>query len=409
MNVTAIVLDEPSDRWAAVFTRNMFPGAPVIVGKERLAAEGRAIQAIVVNNKISNVCPGGDSKRAGVAGNSGGASAGVADSESICDRMAEQFGLEGGAGAVIPCSTGVIGWRLPVDAICDQLAPLETKMQSDSMFPASKSIMTTDRYPKMRALAFVGSSGGRLVGIAKGAGMIEPDMATMLVYLVTDLQIPREKMRELLSKKADASFNCISIDSDTSTSDTVLLVSSGKVPLKEGDLEDFEDKLGALCDGLAEDVVRNGEGTAHVMQVSVTGAPSPQLARHLGKAVVNSPLFKAAVAGNDPNVGRLLAVVGRVMGRESPETDVTQTRISLGGHVVFENNTFAISPEMEIELTELFKRAEMTTADGKHLPYPPHFRVVPIEIDLGAGDGSSTVLGSDLTAEYVHINGDYRS
>ncbi|CAM9879359.1 unnamed protein product, partial [Hapterophycus canaliculatus] len=120
----------------------------------------------------------------------------------------------------------------------------------------------------------VGSRGGRLVGIAKGAGMIEPDMATMLVYLVTDLQIPREKMRELLSRKADASFNCISIDSDTSTSasrDTVLLVSSGKVPLEEGDLEDFEEKLEAVCDGLAEDVVRNGEGTAHVMQARNAG------------------------------------------------------------------------------------------------------------------------------------------
>ncbi|CAM9876713.1 unnamed protein product [Ectocarpus sp. 6 AP-2014] len=379
----------------------MFPGAPVIVGKERLAAEGRAIQAVVVNNKISNVCPGGD-------GEGGGASAGVADSESICQSAAEVFGLEGGAGAVIPCSTGVIGWRLPVDAICDHLAPVKAKMQSDSLYPACKSIMTTDRYPKMRGTE-VGSNGGRLVGIAKGAGMIEPDMATMLVYLVTDLQIPREKMRELLSKKSDASFNCISIDSDTSTSDTVLLLSSGKVPLAEGDLEDFEEKLEAVCDGLAEDVVRNGEGTAHVMQVHVTGAPTSALARKLGKAVVNSPLFKAAVAGNDPNVGRLLAVVGRVMGRESPDTDVSNTRISLGGHVVFEDNTFAISPEMETELFDLFKRAEMTTSEGEHLLYPPHFRTVPIEIDLGAGEGSSTVLGSDLTAEYVHINGDYRS
>ncbi|CAN0347471.1 unnamed protein product, partial [Ectocarpus sp. 8 AP-2014] len=311
-------MKQPSDRWAAVFTRNMFPGAPVIVGKERLAAEGRAVQAVVINNKISNVCPGGD-------GEGGGASAGVADSESICQRAAEVFGLEGGAGAVIPCSTGVIGWRLPVDAICDHLAPLKAKMQSDSLYPACKSIMTTDRYPKMRGTE-VGSNGGRLVGIAKGAGMIEPDMATMLVYLVTDLQIPREKMRELLSKKSDASFNCISIDSDTSTSDTVLLLSSGKVPLAEGDLEDFEEKLEAVCDGLAEDVVRNGEGTAHVMQVHVTGAPTSALARKLGKAVVNSPLFKAAVAGNDPNVGRLLAVVGRVMGRESPDTDVSNTR-----------------------------------------------------------------------------------
>ncbi|CAN0531271.1 unnamed protein product, partial [Ectocarpus sp. 12 AP-2014] len=177
MNVTAIVLDEASIYiWAAVFTRNMFPGAPVIVGKERLAAEGRAIQAVVVNNKISNVCPGGD-------GEGGGASAGVADSESICQRAAEVFGLEGGAGAVIPCSTGVIGWRLPVDAICDHLAPVKDKMQSDSLYPACKSIMTTDRYPKMRGTE-VGSNGGRLVGIAKGAGMIEPDMATMLVYLV---------------------------------------------------------------------------------------------------------------------------------------------------------------------------------------------------------------------------------
>ncbi|CAM9810610.1 unnamed protein product, partial [Ascophyllum nodosum] len=344
MNVTAIVMDEPSDRWAAVFTRNLFPGAPVLVGRERLAAEGRALQGVIINNKISNVCPAGDT------GTGGGAGGGVADSESVCQRMADEFGFDGGAGAVLPCSTGVIGWRLPVADICDKLASVRGAMQSESLFPAAESIMTTDRYPKLRGTR-VGSNGGRLVGIAKGAGMIEPNMATMLSYLITDLQIPREKMRELLSEKADATFNCISIDSDTSTSDTVVLLSSGKVPLADGDLEDFEEKLEAVCAGLAEDVVRNGEGTGHVMEVRVSGAPTSDIARRLGKAVVNSPLFKSAIAGNDPNVGRLLAVVGRFMAIESPGADV----ISLGGHVVFERNAFSISPGIESDLFDLFK------------------------------------------------------
>ncbi|CAM9409858.1 unnamed protein product [Discosporangium mesarthrocarpum] len=238
--------------------------------------------------------------------------------------------------------------------------------------------------------------------------MIEPDMATMLVYILTDLQVPRDRLRAMLWEKVDSSFNCISVDSDTSTSDTVVLVSSGRVEAAESDLLDFEARLGALCSGLAEDVVRNGEGVGHVIKVQVTGAPTEALARRLGKAIVNSPLFKTAISGNDPNVGRLLAVVGRVMATESPEADMSKTRLSFGGSVVFENNAFCIGPKKEEELCDLFKGAQITDG-GNHLPYPPHFRVVPVEVDLGIGKASATVVGSDLSSEYVRINADYRS
>ncbi|KAG5188504.1 glutamate N-acetyltransferase [Tribonema minus] len=394
MNVTVIALDEPTENWAAVFTRNLFPGAPVLVGRRRLAS-GASLQGIVVNNKISNVCPGGE------------AGAGERDSEAVCGKVAEVWGFAGGADAVLPSSTGVIGWRLPTQAILDNLSLVQGRIQRDSLAPAARSIMTTDRYPKLRGCR-VGATGASVVGIAKGAGMIEPNMATMLVYILTDLDVPRSALQSLLRAKVDASFNCISVDSDTSTSDTVVLVSSGKVAAREGDLEAFGAALESVCKGLAQDVVRNGEGTTHVMEVLVKGAPSDATARRVGKEVVNSPLFKCAVAGNDPNVGRLLAVVGRVMGVLDPAADLSRTRLSFGGKVVFENGQFCIDPALEDEIYAQFKSAEILV-NGEHVAYPPHMRTVQIEVDMGLGDHEVTVYGSDLTAEYVRINADYRS
>ncbi len=169
--------------------------------------------------------------------------------------------------------------------------------------------MTTDLYPKVRR-ASVGR--GSIVGIGKGAGMIEPNLATMLVFLLTDIAIPRVELRRMLVPAVDCSFNCMSIDSDTSTSDTVLLLSSGAVPCL--DPAAFEKALTQVCQDLAEDMPRNGEGVHHVLRVQVTGAPSEVLARGVGKSVVNSPLFKCAVCGNDPNVGRLVCAIGKHIG-----------------------------------------------------------------------------------------------
>jgi glutamate N-acetyltransferase/amino-acid N-acetyltransferase len=285
-------------------------------------------------------------------------------------------------------------------------------LSSASVMPAAEGIVTTDLYPKVRRAA-VGS--GSIVGIAKGAGMIEPNMATMLVYLLTDLSVPGDELRRMLARVVEKSFNSISVDSDTSTSDTVALVSSGKAPCP--DTGAFEAALGVVCRDLAEDVVRNGEGVRHVMRVSVVNAPDFASARSLGKAIVNAPLFKCAVAGNDPNVGRLVQAIGKHVGAHAPATDVSRLRMTLGGVEIFAKGAFRLDPAKESALVAHMKGAELYEShagkDGVFsapIDFPPHERSVEIEIDLGTpGGASAVVLGADLTHEYVSENADYRS
>lgn len=391
MTLTLIALDRPSPDFAAAFTRNAFPGAPVIIGRKRLAEP--ALGAIIVNNKISNVCAPG----------------GVEASEKICAATARLLGLA--ESQVLPSSTGVIGWGLPVDAIVEALPAAVHSLTATSILPAAEGIVTTDLYPKIRRAA-VGT--GSIVGIAKGAGMIEPNLATMLVYILTDLAVPRAELRGMLARAIDASFNSISIDSDTSTSDTVVVISSGKMPCP--DVGAFERALHGVCRDLAEDVVRNGEGVRHVIRVTVKNAASPTLARSLGKAIVNAPLFKCAVAGNDPNVGRLVQAIGKHVGAQGNGTDLSKLRARLGGVEIFANGVFQLDPTKEAALVAHLRQAELYASapakDGVFSPpinYPPHERCVELEIDLGNGAASAMVLGGDLTHEYVSENADYRS
>ncbi len=392
MTLTLIALEKPTADFAAVFTQNAFPGAPVIVGRSRLGEP--ALGAIIVNNKISNVCAPG----------------GVAASERICAETARRLGFA--ASEVLPCSTGVIGWTLPVDAMVAALPAAVAALAGGSILPAAEGIVTTDLYPKIRRADLAG--GGSIVGIAKGAGMIEPQLATMLVYVFTDVAVPRGSLRAMLARVVGPSFNSISIDSDTSTSDTVALVSSGRVPC--ADPAAFEAALALVCRDLAEDVVRNGEGVRHVIRVAVTGAPDAVLARALGKAVVNAPLFKCAVAGNDPNVGRLVQAVGKYAGAQTPGLEVSRLRARLGGVEIFAGGTFRLDPAKEAALAAHLKGAELYASAPPQggvftaaVDYPPHERCVEIDLDLGSGPAAATVLGGDLTHEYVSENADYRS
>jgi glutamate N-acetyltransferase/amino-acid N-acetyltransferase len=284
-------------------------------------------------------------------------------------------------------------------------------LAAGSILPAAEGIVTTDLYPKIRRADL---GGGSIVGIAKGAGMIEPNMATMLVYILTDLAVPRAQLRAMLARAVDRSFNCMSIDSDTSTSDTVALLSSGLVPCP--DLAAFEAALTQVCADLAEDVARNGEGVRHVIRVTVSGAPSDRTARAIAKTVVNAPLFKCAVAGNDPNVGRLVQAVGKYVGANEPGLALGRTQMKLGGVTIVQNGEFFLDPTKENALVAHLKHAELYPSappkDGVFSPpidFPPHERCVEIEIDLGAGNASATVIGADLTHEYVSENADYRS
>jgi glutamate N-acetyltransferase/amino-acid N-acetyltransferase len=394
MNLTVVALDRPTRSFAARFTRNAFPGAPVVVGRARLADPAAALGALVVNNKVSNVCAPG----------------GVEAAERVCAALGERLGLPGRA--VIPSSTGVIGWRLPVEEMLSALPAAVGALQAESALPAAEAIMTTDLYPKLRR-AEVGS--GSVVGIAKGAGMVEPNLATMLVFLFTDLDVPRDEAQAALDEAIDRSFQNITVDGDTSTSDTVLLLSSGRVPCP--DRAAFRAALARVCRDLAEDVVRNGEGVHHVIRVQVRGAPGRAAARAAGRALVRSPLFQCAVCGNDPNVGRLVAALGKHAGAAGLALDPARVRLRMGGLEIFSGGLFRLDPGAEERLVAHLKAAELYAstppADGltfqPPLRHPPHERCVEIEVDLGLGEAECEVLGADLSHEYVSENADYRS
>jgi glutamate N-acetyltransferase/amino-acid N-acetyltransferase len=390
MRLALVALDRPTDAFAALFTRNAFPGAPVVVGRRRL--EGPSLGAVIVNNKISNVAAPG----------------GVEAAEQVCAAVAAALGMA--PGQVLPCSTGVIGWRLPLAEMRAAVPAAVASLQGRSVLPAAEAILTTDLYPKVRRAA---AGEATVLGFAKGAGMVEPNMATMLVYLLTDADLPRQALRAALAEAVAGSFHLMSVDSDTSTSDTVALLSSRRRPASEGA---FRAALGQVCRDLAEDVVRNGEGVHHVMRVRVAGAPDPALAAAVGKAVVNSPLWKCAVAGNDPNVGRLVMAVGKLAGERGLPLVPERVRLSLGGEVLFEGGAMRLDPEKERRLVAHLAAAELYRSapgpDGQFRPpvdWPAHERCVEVGIDLGLGSASAEVLGADLTHEYVAENADYRS
>jgi glutamate N-acetyltransferase/amino-acid N-acetyltransferase len=392
MTLTLLALDEPTDAFAAMFTKNAFPGAPVIVGRERLAS-GR-LGAILVNNKVSNVCAPG----------------GVEAAKRISAEAARLLGLA--PDEVLPSSTGVIGWRLPEAAMLEHLPDVVAALQGTSVLPAADGIVTTDLYAKIRRVEL---AGGSIVGIAKGAGMIEPNLATMLVYLLTDLDVPRDELRAALADAVDETFHCMSIDGDTSTSDTIALVSSKRVPCP--DRAAFRAALRSLCADLTEDVVRNGEGVHHVVRVRVTGAPDRAFALGVGKAILRSPLVQCAICGNDPNVGRLVAAIGKHVGAEAPGTDLARCRIEMAGRTIFAEGAFRLDAATEAALVAHLREAELYASvppgDGltfrPPVAYPPHERAVEIAVDLGLGAGAATVLGSDRSHEYISENADYRS
>ncbi|ETV93200.1 glutamate N-acetyltransferase/amino-acid acetyltransferase, variant 1 [Aphanomyces invadans] len=322
MTLTLIKPHKPTPLFGAVFTQNACPGAPIKVGRKRLAED--TLGAIIVNNKISNVCANGG---------------GVSDAQEVCDAVAQHLDLRGSQ--VLPSSTGVIGWRLPVEPILHALPNLVESLQDTSILPAAAGIMTTDLYPKIRS---VDVCGGRIVGIAKGAGMVEPNMATMLSYILTDLAVPRDLLRRLLADVVDKTYNSMSVDTDESTSDTLAIVSSGEIPFDVEHLDEFRAGLYDVCAGLCEDIVRNGEGAHHVMQVVVKGAMDEVQAKGIGKSIVNSPLLKCAVAGNDPNVGRLVMAVGKYMGKHYKGVNVAESMtISMGGLRIFEFGEFTLN------------------------------------------------------------------
>ncbi|MFT5702115.1 MAG: glutamate N-acetyltransferase/amino-acid N-acetyltransferase [Desulforhopalus sp.] len=362
------ILSEQVCSAAGVFTKNTMPGAPVIVGKEHLS-DGR-LQAIIVNSKNANVATGRK---------------GVEDSKEICYMIAKSCGIE--VNMVLPSSTGVIGQRLPMEKIvkgCENICQeFGTTEQDIKNF--AQSIMTSDTREKLIS-AKVGNA--TILGVAKGAGMIEPNMATMLAYFVSDAEIGSKQLQAILKRVVDRSFNRISIDTDTSTSDTVISLCNGIAgPVN---LDEFEATIGEMAIYLAKEIARDGEGATKLIELVVSGATTKEQALLTAKSIINSPLIKTAIHGADPNWGRFVMAIGKVF---QYTVNISELKIFFGKG----DDRLGISAEMLDcdavplqELTEILKQKE-----------------VYVEVVLGDGYFSERVWGCDLTEEYVRVNALY--
>jgi glutamate N-acetyltransferase/amino-acid N-acetyltransferase len=347
---------------AAVFTRNHFPGAPVILGRETVRSG--VLRAIVVNSKVSNVATGGQ---------------GVEDARRMASAAAREIGTS--PNRVLVSSTGVIGVRLPVEQIEFGLRGIASELQDDPLVGAA-GIMTTDTHPKALS-ASVGEA--TITWIAKGSGMIEPNMATMLAYIFTDARFDATTLDHLLRRAVRDSFNMLSVDTDTSTSDTCALLANGRAG--GVDMHTFARTLNEGCVRMTEILARDGEGAMHLLRATVTGAASEDDARRVAKSLVNSPLVKTMVHGADPNVGRLLMAVGKCFDCNiRPES----TDAWINGHQVVRGGT-------RLE----FDDATVRQALGSE--------VVDLEVDLGVGPARARAFGCDLTKGYIDENAAYYS
>jgi glutamate N-acetyltransferase/amino-acid N-acetyltransferase len=356
-----------------MFTRNRVVAAPVLVGRSSLAASRGRLRAVIVNSGNANCATG---------------KAGLKAAEQVCQKTGGQLKLR--AAEVFPSSTGIIGVPLPVDKILARLPELIAACAAteEGAVSFARAIMTTDTRPKLASTHF--HSRGtpvHVLGIAKGAGMIHPQLATMLVYLFTDAVAEPSELKQFLRRACDETFNCISIDGDTSTNDTVLLLASGRsgVGLKRPSArEDFSAALLQVCQSLAEQIVSDGEGVQHVIRISVEQARNQGEAHRVAQTVAHSLLVKTAWAGADPNWGRILAAVGR----SGATIDPAGVSILIGNQTVCRNGA-ACAFDRERSHQDLSR---------------PRCDVL---IRLGQGRSSARFLTTDLTAEYVRINADY--
>jgi glutamate N-acetyltransferase/amino-acid N-acetyltransferase len=354
---------------AGVFTKSTVPGAPVIVSRRHLT-DGRA-RAIVVNAGCANVCTGEQ---------------GIADAIEMASLAAEKIGCD--PHHVVVASTGVIGQLLPMDKIRSGIPQIE--LSADGGIALSRAIITTDTRPKRIAAAF--TAGGvryTVGGIAKGSGMIHPDMATMFGFLTTDAPVERGFVEQALRTAVHTTFNMISVDNDTSTSDTVTLFANGAaggspITARHPAAAALQEAVTAVSRYLAREVARDGEGASKLIEVRITGASNEAEARAAARTITASPLVKAAVYGNDPNWGRIMMAVGRSGAR----VDTEKARVAIGDAVMYENGR----PQ------KVKPKAAQTALAGPE---------VIIHADLGFGSASATAWGCDLTEQYVKINADY--
>jgi len=371
----ALIVAEDGANAAAVFTRNRFQAAPVVLSSASLKRTGGRVRAAVINAGCANAVTG----REGLA-----AARRVRSRAAALLRCAED--------EVFLASTGVIGVVLPDKKIVDTLPDAVARLSASGVEAVSHAIMTTDVGPKVAQATYaIGGRRGKIVGIAKGAGMIHPNMATMLGFLMTDLAATPAFLQRALKIAVDGSFNAISVDGDTSTNDTVLVMASGKlgnaaVDAGSSETTDFQRALNEVCRELAWKIVRDGEGATRVMEIEIRGARSERDAKLAAHAIGTSPLVKTALHGGDPNWGRIIAALGRSGARFSVK------RISLAaGSVILVRDGQPVEYR-EKDAAKVFNRER-----------------VPVFVDLRAGNATTTLLVSDLGHDYVSLNADYRS
>jgi len=374
LDLALLVSDRPASA-AAVFTINRAQAAPVVVSRDHLSRSGGVARAIVVNSGCANACTG---------------DAGLQVAREMATETARLVGCP--VEQVLVASTGVIGVALNIDKIRRGLPVALDALAGDQGSLAARAIMTTDPFPKEAAARV--TLGGRGVadivigGMAKGSGMIEPMMATMLGFVTTDAAVSQPLLDRALREAVNDTFNAITVDGECSTNDCVMLLANGAsgANVDEASYDAFAHALGAVCLQLALGIVRGGEGATKLVTVTVTGAASAADARRAAKAIANSPLVKTAIHGGDPNWGRLIAVAGRA----GVEFELSRAEVMIGSIVLFKDGRpyDEAAPEAAMYLES---------------------KDIAVSVNLGAGRASSTVWTCDLSAEYVRINADYRT
>jgi glutamate N-acetyltransferase / amino-acid N-acetyltransferase len=383
LDVALIVSDAPASA-AAVFTQNLVQAPPVTLSREHVRASANAMQAVIVNSGNANcsVGPGG-----------------MVASRATADRVAELLGCR--ANQVVVCSTGVIGVPLPVDRILGAASGLVTSLEfSPKAFDGlMHAIMTTDTRPKQAtANCSIGGKTVRIAGCAKGSGMIHPNMATMLSFVLTDAAVGPPVLDRALREVVGRTFNCITVDGDSSTNDTLLVLANGASGAKEiieakgKDYKAFVAALEKVCKALALAIVEDGEGATRVVEIEVRGAPNDADAKKVAETIALSSLVKTALAGADPNWGRILAAAGRAGVPFNPD----RAEIWLGGMKMY-GPPRGSSCSVALPLDEVAAHARLLEKN------------ISIVVDLHNGRGTARMWTCDFTAEYVHINASYRT
>jgi len=408
----AVIVSDRSCSAAAVFTRNAFPAAPVLYDRALVAENAGNLRAAVINAGCANACTG---------------EAGLVDAAEMAARAEAALGLPERTCAVM--STGVIGPRLPMDKIAAGVRQAAGVLSADGWSSAAQAIMTTDTRPKT---AFREVGAARLLGMCKGAGMIHPNMATMLSAIITDAAVEPDLLAEMLRRAVDVSFNCISVDGDMSTNDTVLVLANGASGLKldagSSTCSAFASALTSLCIDLAQQIVRDGEGATRFITVRVVGAASDADARLAAKAIANSPLVKTAFYGGDANWGRILAAVGYSGAAVEPARAALWIAAGAGqgdaetrGHGDGGTGGRGDAGTRGHGDTGTRRHGDSAGAlqlvrGGQPLAYSEEAasaifasREITVLVDLGLSEGQATVWTCDLSHDYVSINGHYRT